>query len=105
MMMSTALTDRPDAPTGPPKLTPAQLRAAQAQTLDAPRRRYGVLARALFKATDLVYGPGQGIVKFTMLELEDPPQAPLLPPGEPDNSPRPSTRWKSTRHNQDEKAH
>jgi hypothetical protein len=53
-----ALTDRPDAPACPPRLTPAQLRAAQAQTLDVPRRRYGVLARALFKATDLVYSPG-----------------------------------------------
>lgn len=67
-MMTTALTDRPDAPAGPPKLTPSQLRAAQAQTLNAPRRRYGVLARALFKATDLVYGPERGLVKFAMLE-------------------------------------
>jgi len=68
-MMTNALTGRPDAPAGPPKLAPAQLRAAQAQTLDAPRRRYGILARALFKATDLVYGPEPGIVKFAMLEF------------------------------------
>ena len=67
--MTTALTDRPEAPAGPPKLSPAQLRAAQAQTLDPPRRRYGILARALFKSTDLVYGPEPGIVKFAMLEF------------------------------------
>jgi hypothetical protein len=67
-MTTTALIDRPEAPAGPPKLTPAQLRVAQAQTLDAPRMRYGILARALFKATDLVYGREGGIVKFVMLE-------------------------------------
>ena len=67
-MTTTALIDRPEAPAGPPKLTPAQLRVAQAQTLDAPRMRYGILARALFKATDLVYGQEGGIVKFVMLE-------------------------------------
>lgn len=67
-MTTTALIGRPEAPAGPPKLTPAQLRAAQAQTLDAPRMRYGILARALFKATDLVYGRERNIVKFAMLE-------------------------------------
>jgi Alternative oxidase len=67
-MTTTALIDRPEAPAGVPRLTPAQLRAAQAQTLDAPRLRYGILARALFKVTDLVYGRERGIVKFAMLE-------------------------------------
>lgn len=67
-MTTTALIGRPEAPAGPPKLTPAQLRAAQAQTLDAPRMRYGILARVLFKATDLVYGRERNIVKFAMLE-------------------------------------
>jgi ubiquinol oxidase len=67
-MTTTALIDRPEAPAGPPKLGPAQLRAAQAQTLDAPRMRYGILARALFKATDLVYGRERNLVKFVMLE-------------------------------------
>jgi ubiquinol oxidase len=67
-MTTTALIDRPEAPAGPSKLTPAQLRVAQAQTLDTPRLRYGILARALFKATDLVYGRERGIVKFVMLE-------------------------------------
>ena len=67
-MTTTAVIDRPEAPAGPPKLTPAQLREAQVQTLDAPRLRYGLLARALFKATDLVYGRVRTLVKFTMLE-------------------------------------
>ena len=34
----------------------------------APRVRYSLLARALFKATDLTYGRARTIVKFTMLE-------------------------------------
>jgi ubiquinol oxidase len=67
-MTTTALIDRPEAPAGPPKLTPAQLRAARAQTMDTPRMRYGILARALFKATDLVYGRERNTRKFVMLE-------------------------------------
>jgi ubiquinol oxidase len=59
---------RPEIPPGPPKLTPRQLIHAQAQTLDAPRLRYSLLARALFKAMDLAYGRTRTIVKFTMLE-------------------------------------
>jgi ubiquinol oxidase len=59
---------RAAAPDGPPKLTPAQLRAAQEQTLCAPRLRYSLLARALFKAMDIGYGRRGGIVKFIMLE-------------------------------------
>ncbi len=68
-MSATALAGRPEAPAGPPKLAPAQLRAAQAQTLDAARLHYGLLARLLFKATDLAYGADPGLVKFTMLEF------------------------------------
>ena len=67
-MTTSPVIDRPEAPAGPAKLSPAQLRAAQTETLEAPRLRYGVLARVLFKATDLVYGPDRGIVKFAMLE-------------------------------------
>ncbi len=67
-MSATALTGRPEAPAGPLKLAPAELRAAQAQTLDAPRLYYSLLARLLFRATDLAYGAEPGIVKFTMLE-------------------------------------
>ena len=68
-MSATTLTGRPEAPAGPPKLAPAELRAAQAQTLDAPRLHYGLLARLLFRATDLAYGTEPGIVKFAMLEF------------------------------------
>jgi ubiquinol oxidase len=60
---------RPEIPAGPPRLTPPQLRAAQAETLDAPRLRYSLLARALFKSMDLAYGRTRTIVKFTMLEF------------------------------------
>jgi hypothetical protein len=36
-------------------------------------------------------------------DLADTAQAPLLPPGAPGNSPRPSTPWRFTRHKEDEK--
>ena len=67
--MTVAVIARPEIPVGPPKLTPPQLRQAQAQTLDTPRLRYGLLARALFKAMDFAYGRTRTIVKFTMLEF------------------------------------
>src|SRR6185437_11725277 len=70
-MTFTTLTPeavRPEIPAGPPKLTPTQLRTAQAETLDAPRLRYSLLARALFTSMDLAYGRKRTIVKFTMLE-------------------------------------
>jgi hypothetical protein len=51
---------RPAVPEGPPKLTPAHLRAAQEQTLGAPRLHYSLLARALFKAMDIGYGRRSG---------------------------------------------
>jgi ubiquinol oxidase len=53
----------------PPKLSPWELRAAQIETLEAPRLRYGLLARMLFKQMDLVYGRERTLVKFTMLEF------------------------------------
>ena len=71
-MTFTTLTPdavRPEIPAGPPKLTPTQLRTAQAETLDAPRLRYSLLARALFTSMDLAYGRKRTIVKFTMLEF------------------------------------
>jgi hypothetical protein len=55
-------------PAGPPKLTPAGLRAAQQQTLSSQRLRYSLAAKVLFKTMDLAYGRNQTIVKFTMLE-------------------------------------
>jgi ubiquinol oxidase len=68
-MTAITLIDRPAAaPEGPPKLTPAQLRSAQAQTLDTPRLRHSLLARALFKTMDIGYGRDGSIVKFAMLE-------------------------------------
>ena len=68
-MTISPVISRPEIPAGPPKLTPRQLRDAQAQTLDAPRLRYGLLARALFTTMDLAYGRARTIVKFTMLEF------------------------------------
>jgi Alternative oxidase len=67
-MTTTAVIGRREALEGPPKLTSAQLREVQQQTLDAPRLRYSLLARALFKTMDLGYGRNGTIVKFIMLE-------------------------------------
>ena len=55
-MTTTAVIGRPEAPSGPPKLTPALLREAQQQTLAVQRLRYSMSARALFKTMDLGYG-------------------------------------------------
>jgi demethoxyubiquinone hydroxylase (CLK1/Coq7/Cat5 family) len=68
-MTYTAVAARPEIPAGPPKLTSRQLRTVQAETLDAPRLRYSLLARALFATMNLAYGRSRTIVKFTMLEF------------------------------------
>jgi demethoxyubiquinone hydroxylase (CLK1/Coq7/Cat5 family) len=68
-MTYTPVAARPEIPAGPPKLTPRQLRTVQAETLDAPRLRYSLLARALFTTMNLAYGRSRTIVKFTMLEF------------------------------------
>jgi ubiquinol oxidase len=68
-VMKCPVLEHPEVPAGPPKLTPRQLRQVQAETLNAPRLRYSVLARALFKAMDLAYGRPRTIVKFAMLEF------------------------------------
>lgn len=47
----------------------ADLKAEQAATLSAPRRRYGLLARSLFFGMDLVYGRARTLKKFTVLEV------------------------------------
>jgi ubiquinol oxidase len=52
-----------------PRLTHDELVRAQAETLGAPRRRYGVAARALFVLLDLVYGKARTLNKFKVLEL------------------------------------
>ncbi|GAA1529940.1 hypothetical protein GCM10009678_09930 [Actinomadura kijaniata] len=68
-MTITALPTAPARHAGPPKLFPHELRAAQADTLAAPRLRYGLMARLLFNQMDLVYGRERTFVKFTMLEF------------------------------------
>jgi ubiquinol oxidase len=67
--VTTAIHDRPEAPTGRPQVTSTQLRAEQARTLAAPRLRYRTLARMLFRSMDLAYGRNRALVKFTMLEF------------------------------------
>ena len=48
---------------------PAALRAEQAQTLRTPRRRCGLLARALFLMMDVCYGRPRTLSKFKVLEV------------------------------------
>lgn len=63
------ITNGPTPPAGPPKLTSDQLRAEQAVTLAAPRRRYGPAARLLFALLDLLYGRPRTLSKFKVLEV------------------------------------
>jgi len=60
---------RPEAPTGPPKLNREELRIAQQETLDTPRMRYSLLAKMMFKPVDLMYGRQGSFTKFAMLEV------------------------------------
>jgi ubiquinol oxidase len=53
----------------PPHLGHEALVRAQAETLAAPRRRYGVLARILFATLDALYGKKRTLSKFKVLEL------------------------------------
>ncbi len=53
----------------PPHLEHEQLVQAQAETLNTPRRTYGVSARTLFRTMDLLYGQGRTMSKFKVLEL------------------------------------
>lgn len=53
----------------PPKLAPDQLRKEWDVTLNSPRRRYGVAARALFLLLDVVYGKPRTLSKFKVLEV------------------------------------
>src|SRR5688500_12839239 len=52
-----------------PPLTPEELRAEQRVTLGSRRRRYGMPARVLFLAMDLLYGKGRSLEKFKVLEI------------------------------------
>lgn len=51
------------------RLTPAELKEWQQETLAAPRRRYGRDARALFALMDRVYGETRTLSKFKVLEV------------------------------------
>jgi len=53
----------------PPRLSHEELARAQAETLAAPRRQYGVLARILFTTLDTLYGKKRTLSKFKVLEL------------------------------------
>ena len=53
----------------PPHLNHDQLVAAQAETLDHPRRRYGIPARILFATFDVLYGKQRTMSKLKVLEL------------------------------------
>jgi hypothetical protein len=57
------------APGRPPHLLHDELLQAQADTLAAPRRRYGILARILFTTLDTIYGKERTLPKFQVLEL------------------------------------
>jgi ubiquinol oxidase len=52
-----------------PRLTHDELVRAQAETLEARRRRYGVAARTLFVLLDVLYGKARTLSKFKVLEL------------------------------------
>lgn len=53
----------------PPRLTHEELLRAQAETLENPRRRYGIAARVLFVLLDTLYGKTRTLGKFKVLEL------------------------------------
>ena len=64
--------------TASPKQEPARqsptagedsLTVEQARTLAAPRRTYGIAAKALFRTTDLIYGEPASLAKFRVLEI------------------------------------
>jgi hypothetical protein len=72
MSVLTAPAARPDwpaSPAGPPKLSGAALRRAQAETLRAPRFRCSAPARLLFLVVDLMYGRRRTLRKFIVLEI------------------------------------
>lgn len=67
--MAKEETTRPAASGQPPRLTHENLQQAQAQTLEASRRRYAIPARVLFVLLDAVYGKARTLGKFKVLEL------------------------------------
>jgi hypothetical protein len=68
--MTTSDLARPDGPVaGLHRLDRDELRAEQLRTLASPRRRYGLAARALFAAMDVLYGRERTLSKFKVLEV------------------------------------
>ena len=56
-------------PGRPPHLEHEELVRAQRETLAAPRRKYGIPARVLFRTLDTLYGQKRTLSKFKVLEL------------------------------------
>ncbi len=67
--MTVGETTSAALPGQPQRLTHDELRRAQTQTLQSPRRRYGIAARILFALLDVVYGKPRTLSKFKVLEL------------------------------------
>jgi ubiquinol oxidase len=66
----TELSPRPAGAVGaPPHLDHEALVKAQRETLDSPRRQYGLPARTLFGLLDVLYGRKRTLSKFKVLEL------------------------------------
>ena len=64
------LSPRPAGAVGaPPHLDHEALVKAQRETLDSPRRQYGLPARTLFGLLDVLYGRKRTLSKFKVLEL------------------------------------
>ena len=64
------LSPRPAGAVGaPPHLDHEALVKAQRETLDSPRRQYGLPARTLFGLLDVLYGRKRTLLKFKVLEL------------------------------------
>ena len=59
----------PARPRGPPKLSAADLRRAQAETLRTPRFDCSLPARLLFWLVDVIYGRQRSLRKFVVLEI------------------------------------
>jgi hypothetical protein len=69
MSVLTAPAPRPESPAGPPKLSAAGLRRAQAETLRTARFRYSIPARLLFWVVNVLYGRERTLRKFIVLEI------------------------------------
>ncbi len=75
------MTDRPDAHVSPAQLSipraqgamaqldHSQLLTSQTETIETPRRRYGLGAKLLFAVLNLVYGQPRTLSKFKVIEL------------------------------------